>query len=98
MKTLKFYAVNRNTDSTEGRGRDEPFAFFKDEASAVLASKDKATVGKYGVMGVGPLNVSTITIDLFESFKEYRDSNDTQIIRERALAKLSIEERQALGL
>ncbi|AGB06877.1 hypothetical protein [Vibrio phage VH7D] len=98
----KIYVVRYQTDMTEGRGMMKPTAYFTNEDDAWACTK-----GKTGVMGRKPAkgdwrnesypdwDVKEITVyeSLDESTAAHRES-----LKQAALAKLSKEERWALGL
>jgi hypothetical protein len=100
MKTI--YATFRNADMTEGRG-----PMVLDECFARQSDAETFVNGQTGVMGRGGPFVgerSTTTGDwqvkelkVYESLAEY-DKLHVNAIRERALNKLSYDERKALGL
>ncbi len=88
------YAVTTNTDLTEGRGSSVHLAYFVRRSDA-----ERYAVGK-GVMGT-PATVTAATLPplprVYETWEEYEEVN-RESVRARALAKLSKEERDALGL
>ena len=86
---LIVWGVYENSDKVEGRGGNvlkNIFLYKKDS--------DKDAKGR-GVMGYGNGDVSPIKIyeNFEESTKEFRDK-----IKKEALSKLSMIEREALGL
>jgi hypothetical protein len=74
---------------TEGRGPMVIIAAFQSEFDAKKASKG------WGVMGVGDGKVESLRV--YNSFSDYVDDAHKEL-KERALAKLSFEERRVLGL
>jgi hypothetical protein len=95
MKTLQAYNVFEaytNSDLTEGRGYPVTLGFFVKEVDAI-----KASLGK-GVMGTdASVCAKDLDIRIFETFEEYQNYQKDSI-RRKALAKLSLSEKQALGL
>ena len=81
-----------NSDLTEGRGQHVSIGHFVHESDA-----KRATLGR-GVMGT---DADVRTVDLhvcvYDTFAEF-EKEQHQSTRDRALAKLSLEERRALGL
>ena len=97
MRSYTFYVVTRNSDLTEGRGTSLPVAHFYDLAEAKRAASDKDLVAQYGVWGSGPLGISQVQIFGYDSLEEYKDRQALNV-KDRALAKLTAEERKVLGL
>jgi hypothetical protein len=85
----KVFLAKRNSDLTEGRGQDVIIAAFSKESDASLAARG------WGVMGVGNGTVEWLTV--YNSYGEYLDKEKAEL-RASALAKLSHEEKIALGL
>lgn len=85
------WAAITNSDTTEGRGSDVIIGYFKDKRDAINAAKGK------GVMGSdAKVEDRTIDIKIFSSYNEFIDSlNDN--IKQRALSKLTVEEKRVLG-
>lgn len=83
------YVARENADSTEGRGPMVPIAHFLKKEDAELAARGR------GVMGYGDGDVKVIPV--FESIKDWKD-NKKEELRQQALAKLTTEEKRALGL
>lgn len=83
------YRASKNADQTEGRGPMVTIAIFTNRADAIQAASGK------GVMGVGNGDVEQINI--YDSFHEY-EMAVSEKVRERAMAKLTFEEKKALGL
>lgn len=87
MKVI--YEASCNSDSIEGRGYKVTIGYFEDEADA-----------KHAVEGLGPMGMSDGDVYecvLFKSFKEFEEWKNGET-RRKALAKLTREERVALGL
>jgi hypothetical protein len=78
------FEAYKNSDPIEGRGRDLPIAFFTEEKDAQALVQ-----GEYG----GGVK----THKVWASLADYRDQELAEV-RKRAFAKLSPEERVALGL
>lgn len=97
---VTLYKVTANTDTTEGRGSTYVIGWFVDAGVAKKAAKGK------GVMGtdspVDPVACSVIRTDdgsVFLVGDEVQITyEDPKEVRERALAKLTPEERNALGI
>jgi len=87
MKTI--YVAERNLDLTEGRGPIIAIGYFRTITDARLAAKG------WGVQGVGD-GIVRPTI-LYDSFVEFK-LDETEKIKACALAKLTDEEKEALGL
>lgn len=81
-----------NTDLDEGRGREVPIAHFIHESDARRAAKGR------GVMGTdADVRMVDVDIRVYESFREFELEFERDV-RAKALAKLTPEERRALGL
>ena len=99
---LTAFQVLKQADMTEGKGGMVPVITFLDEEDAW-----KYTNGKAGVMGCRPSSGSWRTerygdwrvrsIQIFESLEEAGVVERAEL-REKALAKLTPEERAILGL
>lgn len=80
-----------NSDQTEGRGHDVTIALFTRRKDAVKAARGTGPMGTDGrVREVQRPKV-------FESYADY-EKHVKPALRERALQKLTAEERKALGL
>jgi hydrogenase maturation factor len=83
MKTIEYWAVEETYD----RDSKEIGNFSNQAAAEEVATKDnKMYRGVY-----------KLTLTLFDSVEDF-ENNSREKIRERALAKLTIEERNALGV
>lgn len=95
MKSFKvnnIWGVYSNTDSMEGRGSDILVGYFTSYSDACLAAEGR------GVMGTAAeIRKEDISISVYESYSEFEDL-DTKKIKERALNKLTNQEKKALGL
>jgi hypothetical protein len=81
-----------NSDLTEGRGHKVSIGFFTHQSDAVQAAK------KRGVWGSdASVEKATVKIRIYESFDEYKNATDENI-REKALSKLTDDEKRVLGL
>ena len=85
------YLVRVNSDLTEGRGYMNNVALFDSRYQAEKCADDQPKI-----MNVGK-STDILEMVLYDSYISFKDS-EREKIRERALAKLSIEERIALGL
>lgn len=89
MKIL--YQVWYNEDGTEGRGRMIPLnAAFSSKPSAEKAAKNR------GPMGASDGEIRLLAV--YDSHEEYVKYHDIESVRQRALNKLSEEEKKVLGL
>ncbi len=86
MKEIKCYAVVLPSEQT--RQAPVELACFSDLEDAKKLSKEHSSMGAY-------LNTKTIVV--FDSYEEYK-AEDKRKLRASALAKLTIEEKNALGL
>jgi hypothetical protein len=91
MIELQVWKAARNSDLAEGRGYEILIGYFKYEDDAKLAAKG------WGVMGVGDGNVAPVTLRVYDSLGEFSE-NETELLKNSALAKLTHQEKQALGL
>lgn len=87
----KVYPAQQNADLTEGRGPMVTKALFTSEGDAQRAAETLE-----GVMGHGHGKVGA-PIVVYQSLAEYMDERYGEV-RKQALAKLTREERRALGL
>ena len=89
-----------NTDQTEGRGPMKPHAYFTDLDEAKKVNNDPRFFRKFGVMGTqgsSEYNIKKENITLFYTAEEYFNE-DKNLMRKNALAKLTPEEKELLGL
>lgn len=96
---ITIYEVQQNSDLTEGRGPMKTIAFFSNED---IAWKHANTLS--GIMGVKPKNgdwrnekygdVRVVPHNVHENLDKF----DENVAKEKALAKLTKEERKILGL
>lgn len=99
-KTFPIFTLSKNSDQTEGRGRDIPVARFTSHAEAVKVNEDPRFYKMHGVMGTkydAKYSIKTENLEIFETAEEYF-SFDKDAVKKAALAKLSTEEKIALGL
>lgn len=80
-----------NSDQTEWRGHDVTIAFFTHRKDAVKAARNAGPMGTDGSVR------KVQRPKVFESYADY-EKHVKLDLRERALQKLTAEERQALGL
>ena len=86
MKSV--YGVYVNTDLTEGRGNEVLIGLFTQREDAAHFAKGK------GVMGS---DARVTAIDLYSSYEDWWKAESARL-RSSALARLSVEEKKALGL
>lgn len=89
-KRIVAYRVMINEDSVEGRGRMIPLAYFTTKPDAHACAQGR------GPMGASDGEVEQITV--FCSYADWLENHKTLELRQRALNKLTKEEREALGL
>lgn len=101
METQKLFEITYNSDQTEGRGYSKSLGYVKSiiQAHAIV---DDPRWKKYCVMGVHTpgkyYDVVERNIDVYDNAEEFWDKHDTEIKKQKALAKLTAEDRQILGL
>lgn len=106
MKKIELYELSRNSDQTEGRGSNVPVAYFNSLSEVVKVNEDKRFYEKCGVMGTKysslsgglPYNINERTICVYDSAEEFFESYDRQTKIDKAMAKLTEEEKKLLGL
>lgn len=98
MKVIEedVWTVKANSDTTEGRGSDIHVGYFKRKTDAI-----KAGVGR-GVMGTDlrePYSIKQekVRLIVYDNYTEFEEE-ETRSLRDRALSKLTYEEKKALGL
>ena len=100
MQVIKCFEVMGHTDTTEGRGQMKVVARFSDKGEATKFIKSKV-YSKWCVMGYQSNtdlnNIREATITIMDTIEEYQQS-ETEMLKAKTMAKLSVEERQALGL
>lgn len=100
-KDIEITTIYKNSDSTEGRGHDVEAAHFANHSDAVAVCKDERFYKKHGVMGM-PMNpeydCKKRRMHVYESAQEYWDQHDEYNKRQRALNKLTEEDKKILGL
>lgn len=99
MKTLKFYAVTRNLDQTEGRGPIVDAYHTENKDLALKIAANPLFYKKYGVQGCcgGSYDVIEKNVTLLTSMEEFFDM-EKNIKVQGALSKLNDEEKELLGL
>jgi hypothetical protein len=99
MQTIKCFEVMGHTDTTEGRGPMKVVARFSFKDDAVKYVKSKSYAG-WCVMGYQSTsdvnNIREATITILDSIDEF-GKMEAEVLKARALAKLTVAERQALG-
>lgn len=88
MSENLIWAAREEIDKTEGKGGSRAFAYFKKKEDAQQAAKNKGVWGQDGE--VEPIYVHS-------SLAEWQ-AHINQELRQRALAKLTEEEKRALGV
>jgi hypothetical protein len=83
---LKVWAARINSDLTEGRGPMVAVGYYKTEDSALRRVEGQSTQGTDG---------EAIPVIVWDNLEEEKAYGAT---RERALAKLTAEERKVLGI
>lgn len=102
MHRQTLFAITYNSDSTEGRGPTLTLGYAKSQELAVQIVTDPR-FKKYSVWGVHSAidavkyNVKETELIIFETVDEAYVIPDEQT-RQRALEKLTAEERRVLGL
>ena len=102
MSTLEFYAITYNSDGTEGRGHEVTLGYARDKAVADAIVSDPR-FARHCVMGVhNPAscvknNVHRAKLHIFETPDEPWAVEEAAL-RKAALAKLTKEEKEVLGL
>ncbi len=92
MIKYKVYEVTVNSDMTEGRGPMRHLAFFTDQNDAELAGEP------HKIMGVGKgHSVKFKELRIYQSLNEYTERT-AYSLRKSALAKLTDDEKRALGI
>lgn len=95
------YVLHKNSDQTEGRGHSIPVGYFKNREDAVIVNDDARFYKEHGVMGTqcdARYNVQELKMHVYESADEWFDQYDENTIRDRAMAKLTHQEKEVLGL
>jgi len=107
MKTIKLFELSKNSDQTEGRGHNVPMGYFEDLDQVLKTNDDERFFSKYGVMGTKytsvsggflPYNIVLKTFDIYATSEEFFEKHDKQTKIQKALAKLTEEEKELLGL
>lgn len=101
MQTIRHFEVYGHTDTTEGRAPMKVVARFKHRKDAEEYVKSKG-YAKWCVMGHQNLkydmsNIREATMVILDSIDELKDM-ELEELKNRALAKLTHAEKQALGL
>jgi hypothetical protein len=107
MKTIKLFELSRNSDQTEGRGHNVPVGYFEALDQVLKTNDDERFFSKYGVMGTKytsvsggflPYNIVLKTFDIYSTSEEFFEKHDKQTKIQKALAKLTEEEKELLGV
>lgn len=101
MKTLKLYAIQRNLDTTEGRGPMKTVYYTSDKSLANKILNNPLFYKQYGIMGslsgVSDSDIKLENITVLETMEDFfliEKSEKAKI----ALAKLSDADKEILGL
>ncbi len=102
MQVINAFSITSNSDMTEGRGFTIIHGYCRNKADALAIVNDKRFYGKFGTMGCAPydngkFDVGEVAIRIFESAADFFNY-DKDALKKQALAKLTPEERDALGL
>ena len=100
MKNIPLYEVLSNTDTTEGRGPLQTNGYFHDRVEASLLVGSREYGRQFGIMGTScdpAIYVRSVEIKVFKDAKDFWNSRKITV-RDTALAKLTEEEKLALGL
>lgn len=89
---IRGFEVLTNSDTTEGRGIPVHVAYTFDEQTANEIAKGRGVMGT--MADVKPIDKTICILDSFDEFEELQNVEK----REKALAKLTDEEKQLLGL
>lgn len=72
MKTLKLWAVQYNSDQTEGRGHNVTLAYFEHFIDAETCKRLPYVHRSYGIMGTpAGIEVVPFEIKIYESMEDY---------------------------
>ena len=100
-QTSKLFSISVDNDTTEGKGGTHIHAYFTNEQDAKDVCSDKRFYEKHGVMGT-PINVEYAvkeeTHKVYTSAQDYWENHDANVLRQRALSKLTAQERELLGV
>ena len=103
MKTVTFFEVTKNSDSTEGRGHTLPtgIAFTEKDKAVEFACSDRYK--PFAVMGCAgkysKFNVRKVTTVVYDDLSDYDNNSDAvklEQTKSNALEKLTKEEIEAL--
>lgn len=93
MVLTGYFEAYTNSDLTEGRGGDVHIGYFRYEDDAKKAVKGRGVWGTDASVRM----VQDKTIRVFESYEEFT-TVQTSDLKTKALNKLTVEEKKALGL
>ncbi len=100
IETVTLYHVTSNTELTEGRGSTVTVGWFLDRELAVRAGKGQYVMGTDCPIEMKPRRVARAEDGTMWTLGE-QITVTTELpaeVRKRALAKLTAEERKALGV
>lgn len=96
---MTLFEVTTNTDSTEGRGHEIHYGWYLTRAEAKRAGRGRYVMGTDCPIRQQTIEVVTIGDRMFVLGDEIDlKSEPPEEVKARALAKLTEEEREALGL
>ena len=104
MKHMTFFAIMANYDTTEGRGSMFFTGVgFASKAEAIRFVKSDLFAKKWGVMGThgSEYDVEEMSVAIYDTYGECEANLKTKFKADRriaALAKLTDEDREVLGL
>jgi len=102
MNTTKLFELTHNSDQTEGRGYAIGIGYVTSMAEAKKIVDDPRWK-RYCVMGVHSpgthyYDIRETDVMVFDSAEEFWERHSTEGKKKAALAKLTCEEKQLLGL
>lgn len=95
----ELYEITYNSDRTEGKGAQISTGFVAPKRIALEIVGSKTYAAKFGTMGCpgGQWDIKHYKAKVVNSVAEFEQALKTDA-REKALSKLTVEDRMALGL